>query len=91
MTSKKPKAELNPLTKEVEVRTAETRILVDGQVLNEAPPVTAPVVPSKEGQLTFEMYCSARKVPVMNKAGMRAFTKLNAATLREWDRTFLAY
>jgi hypothetical protein len=55
------------------------------QPLPSAPP------PVKESALTFDMYCSVRKIPVMNRPGLRAYTKIQSASLPEWDRAFLTY
>lgn len=67
----------------------------------EQPPPTPPIAPkpaakspvkkAPEPRLTFDMYCSLRGIPVMNRAGMRAFTKLTSATVQEWDAAFTAY
>lgn len=86
--------ELNPKTMEPETRAWETKVTVNGEVAN-PPPKPGPKAPKKQpGQdqkLTFDMYCSVRKIPVMNRPGMKAFTKTTTATLQEWDRTFKAY
>lgn len=67
-----------------EVRTAE------GKLVNPEPQL-APSAPPPEGQLSFSMYVVARKIPVQRQAGMRAFTKINEATLAEWDAIFKRY
>ena len=81
--SKKGSAQVEATTEVVDART--------GQVVNafNAPAEIAPA--PTEGALTFEMYCAARHIPVQNRAGMRAFSKVHSVSLSEWDKIFKRY
>jgi len=80
--SKKSSAQVEAMTEITDART--------GQVINSFN--TAEIVASPtEGALTFEMYCAVRRIPVQNRAGMRAFTKVHSATLQEWNKIFQRY
>jgi len=67
-----------------------TKVLLDGTQVN-ASIATSPVAPSGDGPLTFDMYMTVRNVPAQRRAGMRAFTTLQSATLADWNRIFRSY
>ena len=62
-----------------------------GKVINAFSTAADTVVASSAGSLTFDMYCSVRKISVFHRAGMAAFTKVRSATLEEWDKIFKRY
>ena len=81
--SKKGSAQVEAETEITDART--------GQVVNSFN-TPAEIAPSPtEGALTFEMYCAVRRIPVQNRAGMKAFTKVHSATLQEWNKIFQRY
>ena len=67
-----------------------TEVFLGGVKVN-ASIATTPVAPSGDGPLTFDMYMTVRNVPAQRRAGMRAFTTTQSATLADWNRIFRSY
>lgn len=80
--AKKSSAQVEAMTEVVDAKS--------GLPVNAFSAVAVVAAPS-EGALTFEMYCSARRIPVQHRAGKKAFTKVRSATLSEWDKIFRKY
>lgn len=67
-----------------------TEVFLDNKKVN-ASIAKAPVAPNGDGPITFDMYMTVRNVPVQRRAGMRAFTPVQSATLADWNRIFRNY
>lgn len=68
-------------------------VVTDGQGRQVNPNLVAPAgaVSIASGKMSFDTYCAIREIPVQNRAGMRVFTKTQAADLKEWDAIFRNY
>ena len=64
----------------------------DTETTDKAAEIVAKVAaPTGDGPITFDMYMTVRNVPVQRRAGMRAFTTVQSATLADWNRIFRSY
>ena len=61
------------------------------EVSKAEPKKAEPVKVKPARQVTFETYCTQRGVHPRHRAGMKAFTKMQRASMAEWDAIFKAY
>jgi hypothetical protein len=83
-------SEAEPLPAPVDGVVGMTKVLLEGEQVN-ASIATASVAPTGDGPITFDMYMTVRNVPAQRRAGMRAFTAIQSATLADWNRIFRNY